>query len=46
VVECIECRNDTKSELPIGIGVLLNDRVTAERLCENHALRSTRVALS
>jgi hypothetical protein len=46
VVECIQCRNDTQSELPIGIGMPLRDRVTAERLRENHALRSTRVATS
>ncbi|HEX3333525.1 MAG TPA: hypothetical protein VHS57_04240 [Acidimicrobiales bacterium] len=46
MVECIQCRNDTQSELPIGIGMPLRDRVTAERLRENHALRSTRVATS
>ena len=46
VVECIQCRNDTQSELPIGIGMPLRDRETAERLRENHALRSTRVTAS
>lgn len=46
VVECIQCRNDTQSELPIGIGMPLRDRETAERLRENHALRTTRVAAS
>ena len=46
VVECIQCRNDTQSELPIGIGVPLRDRETAERLRENHALRTTRVVAS
>ena len=46
VVECIQCRNDTQSDLPIGIGMPLRDRETAERLRENHALRSTRVAAS
>jgi hypothetical protein len=40
VVECIECRNDTQSDLPIGIGMPLRDRETAERLRDNHALRS------
>jgi hypothetical protein len=40
VVECIECRNDTQSDLPIGIGLPLRDRETAERLRDNHALRA------
>ena len=44
VVECVECRNDTQSDLPIGIGMPLRDRETAERLRDNHALRSNRVA--
>jgi hypothetical protein len=46
VVECIQCRNDTQSDLPIGIGMPLQDRETAERLRDNHALRTTRVAAS
>ncbi len=46
VVECIQCRNDTKSDVPIGIGMPLRDRETAERLRENHALRSSRLAIS
>ena len=46
VVECIQCRNDTQSELPIGIGMPLHDLVTAERLRDNHALRTSRVAAS
>ncbi|HEY1445207.1 MAG TPA: hypothetical protein VGF51_09925 [Acidimicrobiales bacterium] len=46
VVECIQCRNDTQSELPIGIGMPLHDRETAERLRDNHALRTTRVVAS
>jgi hypothetical protein len=46
VVECMECRNDTQSDLPIGIGMPLRDRETAERLRDNHALRSNRVAAS
>ena len=36
VVECPQCRNDQISEVPIGIGMPLSDRVTAERLAENH----------
>jgi hypothetical protein len=46
VVECTQCRNDTHSELPIGIGMPLQDRETAERLRENHAARSTRLTAS
>ena len=46
VVECIQCRNDTQSELPIGIGMPLQDLETAQRLRDNHAFRTTRVAAS
>lgn len=46
VVECIQCRNDTQSDLPIGIGMPLHDRETAERLRDNHAVRTTRVVAS
>lgn len=46
VVECIQCRNDTQSDLPIGIGMPLHDFETAERLRDNHAMRTTRVAAS
>lgn len=46
VVECTQCRNDVQSELPIGIGMPLHDRETAERLRDNHALRTTRVRAS
>ena len=46
VVECIQCRDDAHSELPIGIGMPLRDFVTAERLRDNHALRTTRLAAS
>jgi hypothetical protein len=46
VVECIQCRNDTQSDLPIGIGMPLQDLATAERLRNNHAARSVRVAAS
>jgi hypothetical protein len=37
VVECRQCRDDKSSSLPIGIGMPLPDRVTAERLAENHS---------
>jgi hypothetical protein len=46
VVECIQCRNDQFSELPIGIGMPLRDLETAERLRENHAGRAPRLAAS
>jgi hypothetical protein len=37
VVECAECRADVSSDIPIGIGMPLVTRETAERLQENHA---------
>jgi hypothetical protein len=37
VVECRQCRDDKSSSVPIGIGMPLPDRVTAQRLAENHA---------
>jgi hypothetical protein len=46
VVECAQCRNDLTSTVPIGIGMPLRDRETAERLCDNHAARSVRAAAS
>jgi hypothetical protein len=46
VVECAQCRHDTQSDLPIGIGMPMRDRETAERLRDNHALRSNRVVTS
>jgi hypothetical protein len=46
VVECCECRNDRTSTLPIGIGMPLRDRETAERLRENHMARPLRAAAS
>lgn len=36
MVVCLACRNDRASEVPIGIGMSLPDRLTAERLAENH----------
>jgi len=46
VVECPQCRSDRSSSLPIGIGMPLADRHTAERLRENHATRSVRATAS
>ena len=46
VVECAQCRNDLTSALPIGIGMPLRDRETAERLRDNHMARPVRVAAS
>ena len=39
VVECPECRLEARGGqlLPIGIGMLLESKETAERLRENHA---------
>ena len=36
VVECQQCAEDRSSSVPIGIGIPLPDKVTAERLAENH----------
>ncbi|MGO9853439.1 MAG: hypothetical protein ACLPYY_00120 [Acidimicrobiales bacterium] len=44
VVECPQCRNDPASTVPIGIGMPLQDRETAERLRENHSARPVRAA--
>jgi hypothetical protein len=45
VVDCAQCRNDVASALPIGIGMALRDRETAERLRENHAGSTQRVSV-
>lgn len=39
VVDCPECGRDARAgqSLPIGIGMLLESRETAERLRQNHA---------
>jgi hypothetical protein len=37
IVECRQCREDKSSSVPIGIGMPLPDRMTAERLAENHS---------
>jgi hypothetical protein len=37
VVECAQCDNDTTSDLPVGIGMPLQARETAELLRDNHA---------
>jgi hypothetical protein len=45
VVDCPECQKAARAtqgghgDLPIGIGMLLESRLTAERLRENHARR-------
>lgn len=36
VVECQDCLEDHTASVPIGIGMPLPDRLTAERLVENH----------
>ena len=46
VVECAQCRNDLASSVPVGIGMPLRDRETAERLRDNHAARPVRAAAS
>lgn len=35
-VECPQCRRGPASEVPIGIGMPMRDRITAELLAENH----------
>ena len=45
VVECMQCRTDMQSEVPIGIGMPLKDKDTALRLCENHS-RTARMLAS
>ncbi len=46
VVECLQCNNDPASTTPIGIGMPLPDRETAERLRENHSGRPLRATAS
>ena len=46
VVECPQCRGDAGSSVPVGIGMPLADRDTAERLRQNHAARPARTAVS
>jgi hypothetical protein len=36
IIVCKECLEDWVSSVPIGIGMSLRDRETAERLAENH----------
>ena len=36
VVECPQCHNGRPSDVPIGIGIPMRDRITAELLAENH----------
>jgi hypothetical protein len=37
VVECAQCRADRTSDIPIGIGMPLSTKETAELLRDNHA---------
>ena len=37
VVECPECRSDTTSSIPLGIGMALTSKETAQLLRDNHA---------
>jgi hypothetical protein len=46
VVECAQCRNDRASTVPIGIGMPLQDRETAERIRDNHTARRVRAVAS
>ncbi len=46
VVECAQCRSDLTSAVPIGIGMPLRDKETAERLRDNHRARALRAAAS
>ena len=39
VVVCPECESSRQQQLPIGIGMRLESRVTAQRLRENHTGR-------
>jgi hypothetical protein len=43
LVECPQCRRGSPADIPIGIGLRLFDRITAELLAENH--RSERRSL-
>ena len=36
VVECPQCRRGRADDVPIGIGLPMFDRITAELLAENH----------
>jgi hypothetical protein len=46
VVECPQCRNDLHADIPIGIGLPLKDKETAERLRDNHSGRALRMIAS
>ena len=46
VVECLQCRTDMHSDVPIGIGLPLQDKETAERLRDNHSGRTLRMKAS
>ncbi len=46
VVDRAQCRNDPTPAVPIGIGMPLQERETAERLRDNHAARAVRAVAS
>jgi hypothetical protein len=46
LLECAGCSDDRSEALPIGIGIPLRDRVTAERLAANHYRERERKNLS
>jgi hypothetical protein len=46
VVECPQCRRDMHADVPIGIGLPLRDKETAERLRDNHSGRALRMIAS
>ena len=46
LVECLECRHDRVSSVPIGFGLPLRDRMTAERLAENHSRTGSAVGFA
>ena len=46
VVDCPQCRTHAESDVPIGIGIPLQDRETAERLRDNHSGRTMRMKAS
>jgi hypothetical protein len=46
LVECPQCRQGSISDVPIGIGLPMFDRITAELLAENHRGTPRRMATS
>jgi hypothetical protein len=46
LVECPQCNQGRMSDIPIGIGLPMFDRITAELLAENHRDDRHRMATS